>query len=63
MRRFASVLRDSLGSGGRALAMLLPAGNLSEQIVTPLVHAIEKLGGAVRCAQRVLAIQQTTHGF
>jgi len=63
MHRFASVLRDTLGSGGGALGMLLPPGNLSEQIVTPLINAIEQRGGTVRCGQRVFAIQQGTHGF
>jgi len=63
MRRFAPVLRDSLGMGSQALCMLQPERNLSESIVAPLVSAIEQLGGTVQCGERVTAIEQAEGGY
>lgn len=56
MPRFASVLRDTLGSGAGALDLLQPTADLSTCIVFPLIRAIESGGGEVRCHSRIRAI-------
>lgn len=63
MHRLAPVLRDTLGLGGHALDIISPEDNLSETIVKPLINALTKLGGSVRCSQRVAAIKPNDHGF
>lgn len=63
MCRLAPVLRDTLGMSGSALSLFQPVGDLSVCVVSPLVKAIEKAGGTVRCSERVAAIAQTDVGF
>lgn len=59
MSRLAPVLRDTLGAGGEALAILQPSADLSASVVEPLQQAIERAGGILRCGQRVTAVQPT----
>ena len=56
MARLAPVLRDTLGGGCEALALLQPAADLSATVVTPLVTALTAAGGQIRCGQRVEAV-------
>ncbi|MGI9142499.1 MAG: hydroxysqualene dehydroxylase, partial [Fluviibacter sp.] len=63
MWRFTTVLRDTLGQGGSALALLQPAANLSKSIVDPIVSAIKKAGGSIRCGERVLGVEPTASGY
>ncbi|MFW9611011.1 MAG: hydroxysqualene dehydroxylase HpnE [Fluviibacter sp.] len=62
MRRLAPVLRDTLGAGGDALAMLQPPTDLSTSIISPWVNRIEFAGGRVLCGQRVSAVERSAQG-
>ena len=62
MHRLCAVLRDTLGAGSEALAILQPATNLSDSIVTPLTQAIAAAGGHIHCGQRVTAITRAADG-
>lgn len=62
MARLAPVLRDTLGGGCEALAMLQPEADLSASVVTPLVSAITSAGGELRCGQRVEAVTSNRLG-
>lgn len=62
MRRLTSVLRDTLGAGSGALAMLQPPTDLSASIISPWVSRIEAAGGRVLCSQRVSAIERSAQG-
>lgn len=61
MTRLAPVLRDTLGAGCDALAIRQPYADLSTSVVTPLVNAINKGGGQIRCGQRVKAIHRNAN--
>ena len=63
MGRLAPVLRDTLGQGGSALALLQPEANLSTSIVDPIVSAIKQAGGSIRCGERVLGVEPTASGY
>ena len=63
MCRLAPVLRDTLGQGGSSLCLLQPEGNLSASIVDPIVSAIKKAGGGIRCGVRVTGVEQTATGY
>ena len=64
MSRLAAVLRDTLGGGCKALAILQPDADLSTSVVTPLVEAITMAGGELRCGRRVEAVtSQPSGGF
>ena len=62
MRRLAPVLRDTLGTGGDALAVLQPPTDLSASVVAPWINAIESSGGRVLCGQRVVAVERVPSG-
>ena len=61
MARLAPVLRDTLGGGCEALAMLQPHADLSTSMVSPLLNAIRTAGGQIHCGQRVKAIQRNAN--
>ena len=63
MWRLAPVLRDTLGQGGNALCLLQPKANLTATIVDPIVSAIEKSGGSIRCGVRVTGVEPTASGY
>lgn len=63
MARLASVLRDTLGAGAEALALVEPRADLSDSIVFPLVRAIEHAGGQLRYGSRITAIAPTRDGY
>ena len=62
MSRLVPVLRDTLGAGCEALAILQPTGDLSACVVEPLQRSIEMAGGVIRCSQRVTAVQPSVAG-
>ena len=62
MMRLAPVLRDTLGAGCDALAILQPTADLSASVVKPLQRAIELAGGTLRCGERVTAVRPAPDG-
>ena len=63
MQRLAAVLRDTLGRGADALAILQPEGNFSDSIVAPWVDAIRSAGGQLHCSQRVTRIEPVAGAY
>lgn len=62
MARLAPVLRDTLGAGCDALAILQPTADLSASVVNPFQRAIEMAGGTLRCGERVSAVRPAPDG-
>jgi len=60
---FLNVLRDSLDASPESSDMLLPRADLSCLFPEPAAAYVAANGGAVRTAQRVTKVEQTSGGF